>query len=177
MLRLIKAFVKTDNRLLPWAVWLLLTVSAVLIYGFAVGDMISVACLCVLWCVVSAADILLSALSRDNTFPWKVAYALLKGFGAVLLAIILYTAVNRISPTLVNNYETFAKSVEYSRGGTITVTFTDPDGQSQTGEMPDYGCFADDDSVVEVGDDITVREYEGIFGLTYRTVTAVSDEE
>ncbi len=176
MLRLLKNFIKTDDRPLSWAVWFILTVFAVLIYGFAVGGSLSVACLCILWCVVSAADILLSARSRDNTFLRKMAYALLKGFGAVLLAIILYSTLNRISPTLVTNYDTLAESVEYAKGGKITVTFTDPNGQKQTGEMPDYGCLANEDSVVAVGDGITVAEYEGLFHLTYRTVTAKSEK-
>ena len=175
MLRLLKAFVKTDNRLLPWGVWLTLTVSAVLLYGFTVGGNLTVACLCILWCVVSAVDILLSARQKNDTFPRKAAYALLKGFGAVLLAVVLYTTLNRLSPTLTATYDTFALDVRYSRGE-ITVTFTDPQGIEQTGEMPDYGCLAHEDAVVEIGDDITVSEYEGLFHLSYRTVRRNSAE-
>lgn len=173
MPRLLKGFLRTDKSLLSWILWLTVTVATVLIYGFGVGGMISLSCLCILWCVISGMDILLSALSKPaDSMAWRIAYALLKGFGAVLLAVILYTTVNRLSPTLVTSYETYALSAEITRGGTVTVTFTDPDGQEQTGEMPDYGCLADEDSVVEIGDSIIVSEYDGLFHLTYRTVTA-----
>ncbi len=179
MLRLLKGFFKTDHSLLSWGLWLIITLAAILIYGFSVGGMISVACLCILWCAVSAVDILLSLLSKEpsDSLAWKIACALLKGFGAVLLAVVLYTTLNRVSPTLVTDYGTFAESVEYAKGGKITVTFTDPNGQKQTGEMPDYGCLADEDSVVEVGDDITVMEYEGLFHLTYKNVRKKNIQE
>lgn len=173
MPRLLKGFLRTDKSLLSWILWLTVTVATVLIYGFGVGGMISLSCLCILWCVISGMDLLLSALSKhSDSMARRIAYALLKGFGAVLLAVILYTTVNRLSPTLVTSYETYALSAEITRGGTVTVTFTDPDGQKQTGEMPDYGCLADEDSVVEIGDSILVSEYDGLFHLTYRTVTA-----
>ena len=176
MLRFLKSFLKTDNRLLSWAVWFILTVCAVLLYGFGVGGDLSAACLCILWCAVSGVDILLSARNKDVTFPWKAAYALLKGFGAVLLAIVLYSTLNRVSPTLTDTYDTFARDVKYTRGE-ITVIFTDPAGNEQTGTMPDYGCLAREDAVVEVGDHITVSEYEGVFGLNYRTVIARHEKE
>ena len=183
MPRLLKGFLRTDKSLLSWILWLTVTVATVLIYGFGVGGMISLSCLCILWCVISGMDLLLSALSKhSDSMVRRIAYAMLKGFGAVLLAVILYTTVNRLSPTLVTSYETYALSAEITRGGTVTVTFTrggpvtvtftDPDGQEKSGEMPDYGCLADEDSVVEIGDSIIVSEYDGLFHLTYRTVTA-----
>lgn len=178
MLRLLKGFSSTDKSLLAWILWLTMIVATVLIYGFGVGGMISLSCLCILWCAISGMDLLLSALSKpSDSMAWRIAYALLKGFGAVLLAVILYTTVNRFSPTLVTSYETYAKAAEINRGGTVTVTFTDPDGQEQTGEMPDYGCLENEDSAVEIGDGIIVNEYDGLFHLTYRTVTAKSEKE
>ena len=178
MLRLLKGFLSTDKSLLRWILWLTVTVATVLIYGFGVGGMISLPCLCILWCVISGMDLLLSALSKPaDSMAWRIAYALLKGFGAVLLAVILYNTVNRLSPTLVTSYEAYAESAEITRGGTVTVTFIDPDGQEKTGEMPDYGCFADVDATVDAGDRILVREYEGLFDLEYATVTALPSEE
>lgn len=176
MLRLLKGFFKTDTSLLSWCLWLVLTLAAVLIYGFGVGGMISVSCLGILWCVISGVDILLSALSKStDTMAWRIAYALLKGFGAVLLAVVLYNTLNRVSPTLVSSYRSYAVSAELNRGGTVTVRFTDPEGQTQTGEMPDCGCSAD--TPVETGDRILVREYEGLFGVAYATVEAMPQEE
>lgn len=178
MLLLLKVFLSTGKSLLPWILWLTVTVATVLIYGFGVGGMISMPCLCILWCVISGMDLLLSVPSKpSDAMAWRIAYALLKGFGAVLLAVILYNTVNRLSPTLVASYEAYAESAEITRGGTVTVTFTDPDGQKQTGEMPDYGCLADVDATVDTGDPILVKEYRGLFGLEYATVMVLPSEE
>ena len=178
MLRLLKGFLSTDKSLLPWILWLTVTVATVLIYGLGVGGMISLPCLCILWCVISGMDLSLSALSKStDTMAWRIAYAMLKGFGSVLLAVILYTTLNRIFPTLVTSYEAYAESAESNRGYTVTVTFTDPDGQKQMGEMPDYGCLADTDAIVDAGDRILVHEYEGLFGLDYKTVAALPSDE
>ena len=160
---------RRNRPLLAWIIWFIFIVSAILIYGFAVGGSLSTTFLFGFCCVVSTVDILLSISfsKKSERTVLKIAFGILKGMVAVLLVIAFYDSLNRLSPTLVATYEARAASVSYAHDQ-ITVTFTDPNGRQKTAHTPHFWIvdFSEEDDL-QVGDTVVVSEYVGLFDMTY----------
>ncbi len=151
--------------------WIYLSVTAFemalgLVYGFWLQRLLPVAVWLAVAFLVPFAVFGLRSQTRDSAARWVEVIAVSVLFAAV--SPLTFSLGNRIGSTFVGEHDVVVEYVIGRGGG--TATFTMPNGRVGEVELHDYRpVLSDDANFVDVGDTIRVREYRGLFQLTYYT--------
>jgi hypothetical protein len=109
---------------------------------------------------------LIFSMKNQEKIWGKLLRILVLALFLALLSFITFRLVNNTNGKLIGEYEVVVEAV-YGRGGG-TADFTSPYGTTESVELHDYRLiYFDEDDFVDVGDTIKVREYKGIFGVSY----------
>ena len=162
----------------PVAKYLVIALCAVilpLVYGFTVGGMPTEWHFAVQTLLFGG---LFSFMTRRNSFEslWKrLCLILLVTVIAVVGSWGIYIYTNSLQCTFVSEYDAVVTDTYYRGGG--TAWFYNPQGEERAVDLHDHRLIVTDDSHVEIGDTIRVREYVGLFDVPFCTLAEQEDEE
>lgn len=91
------------------------------------------------------------------------------GVCIVMLCIVFYDSVNRITATPIREYTSEVTCINYKGGG--TAYFKDPEGTEQNVSLNEHRIIiVDEDSLVKEGDILHIRELNGFFNMRYNII-------
>ena len=154
------------KKIYLYVILILFEVAVGLTYGFILQNIISIEDCLIIAFLVPFILMLIFSMKNQEKIWGKLLRILVLALFLALLSFITFRLVNNKNGKLIGEYEVVVEAV-YGRGGG-TADFISPYGTTESVELHDYRLiYFDEDDFVDVGDTIKVREYKGIFGVSY----------
>ncbi len=170
---------KTWQRVLYCALWFFLTVGFLFLYGLLfLLDQIKwvlplISCQ---FAVIVCLSIVLNRKHDAGKLLSKIVKPVAMGIASVVFSLLLCMAVNNLSLTQVDEYDTIVTRTQW-KACFHTVYFETPDGEEQSADVLDFRIIViDEDSLIKPQQYVHVKEYEGLFGLDHYEIVQEFDE-
>ncbi len=154
-------------KFLKYIIPIIFAVIITIIYGFTVGGDFKFLFGFILF---SAVVCLFLFLIRNDAFlkpPNKLLKAFLTSTVALILSIYMYGCVNELYGTLTNEFQAQATDVHRD-----TIYFNSPDGaECYAYKLEDFKIIYNDDEVIDIGDTVYVKEFNGLFDMPFYKIT------
>ena len=170
---------KARQRVLHHALWFFLTLGCLFLYGLLfLFDQVKwllplISCH---FAVIVCLSIVLNRKHDAGKLLSRLVKPVVMGIASVVFSLLLCMAVNNLSLTQVDEYDTIVTRTIW-RACFHTVYFETPDGDEQSADVLDFQIIiVDEDSVIHPQEYVHVKEYVGLFGLDHYEIVQESDE-